>query len=356
MKNIQALQIVLILIVFVFFSLHGSHRRPGVQEGHSGAYSSFNLPNKRFDDTSMTLFSPGTDNDLMEGVLACGDLCRYAKEPAWSPSPAQCTSAWLRLLSACPAAEWPPPTHPPADLVDAYTMGGRIPQKERYFQQRYSGQNAQTSEWEPAVLDAAMAAGTVEDMVVHVKLSYTIEVAAYVERVLSEYSHALDGKAGVVWGSERPWAEVLLARAGARHITTIEYGRISSPHPRFSTVTPPKLAAMMITHPRAWDFAFTYSSLEHSGLGRYGDALNPWGDMEAAVQTWCLLKPGGYFFLGLPCKASCTEDELVWNAHRFYGPLRLAEMFAGYIHVQTIPSGHTVGSAGVIHVLKKPVG
>jgi hypothetical protein len=64
-------------------------------------------------------------------------------------------------------------------------------------------------------------------------------------------------------------------------------------------------------------FRLHFSSLEHSGLGRYGDALNPWGDVEAAVQTWCLLKPGGIFFMGLPCKdASCSEDVLVWNAHR----------------------------------------
>ena len=354
MENGQALPIVLILIVFAFFSLNSSHRWLGIQEGHSGGHSSVNRLNKRFDDTSTTLFSPGTDNDFMEGVLACGDLCRYAKEAAWSPSPAQCTSAWLRLLSACPATEWPPPKQPPADLVDAYTMGGRIPQKEWFFQQRYSGQNAAMSVWEPATLDAAMAARTVEDMAVHVEPTYQTEVAAYVEQALAKYAHALDGSVGVVWGSERPWAEVLLARAGARHITTIEYGRISSLHPRFSTVTPPKLAAMMITHPRAWDFAFTYSSLEHSGLGRYGDTLNPWGDMEAAVQTWCLLKPGGLFFLGLPCKGSCAEDELVWNAHRMYGPLRLAEVFAGYEHVETIHSD-TVGGAAIIQVLRKPV-
>ena len=29
-----------------------------------------------------------------------------------------------------------------------------------------------------------------------------------------------------------------------------------------------------------FDAMASYSSLEHSGLGRYGDALNPWGDQE----------------------------------------------------------------------------
>lgn len=44
----------------------------------------------------------------------------------------------------------------------------------------------------------------------------------------------------------------------------------------------------------------SYSSLEHSGLGRYGDELNPDGDIEAAEEVWCMLKKGGYFIIGLP--------------------------------------------------------
>ncbi len=28
-----------------------------------------------------------------------------------------------------------------------------------------------------------------------------------------------------------------------------------------------------------FDIMVSFSSLEHSGLGRYGDELNPWGDL-----------------------------------------------------------------------------
>jgi hypothetical protein len=95
----------------------------------------------------------------------------------------------------------------------------------------------------------------------------------------------------------------------------------------------------------------TKLSLEHSGLGRYGDSLNPHGDIEAAVQTWCLLRPGGIFLLGLPATDPlASKDELVWNAHRHYGPLRLAEMFAGYelreffyIELHSIEALHILG-------------
>ena len=135
---------------------------------------------------------------------------------------------------------------------------------------------------------------------------------------------------GIVWGSERPWIEVLLARHGAKQV---------------------------VTDLRSFDFAATFSSLEHSGLGRYGDSLNPYGDIEAAVQTWCLLRPRGIFLLGLPATDPlASRDELVWNAHRHYGPLILAKMFTGYEHVEKIDAGDfgaAVHGASLVHVLRK---
>jgi hypothetical protein len=59
-------------------------------------------------------------------------------------------------------------------------------------------------------------------------------------------------------------------------------------------------------------------SLEHSGLGRYGDALNPWGDLLALARAWCVTKPGGWLYLGLP---SCGDGYLS-NLHRMYGKIR----------------------------------
>ena len=37
---------------------------------------------------------------------------------------------------------------------------------------------------------------------------------------------------------------------------------------------------------QAFDAVVTFSSIEHSGLGRYGDSLNPWGDLIASAQAW----------------------------------------------------------------------
>ena len=48
------------------------------------------------------------------------------------------------------------------------------------------------------------------------------------------------------------------------------------------------------------DLIFSFSSLEHDGLGRYGDPINPFADLESIARAWCMLRDGGTFMLGLP--------------------------------------------------------
>jgi hypothetical protein len=62
-----------------------------------------------------------------------------------------------------------------------------------------------------------------------------------------------------------------------------------------------------------FDAVATFSSVEHSGLGRYGDALNPWGDRQAVARAWCMTKPKGWLALGVPFEES---DAIEYNAHR----------------------------------------
>jgi hypothetical protein len=49
-----------------------------------------------------------------------------------------------------------------------------------------------------------------------------------------------------------------------------------------------------------FDAMVTFSSVEHSGLGRYGDQLNPWGDLITMAKAWCVVKPGGLALVGVP--------------------------------------------------------
>ena len=64
-----------------------------------------------------------------------------------------------------------------------------------------------------------------------------------------------------------------------------------------------------------YDGMITFSSLEHSGLGRYGDRLNPWGDLMTMARAWCVLKPKAKVLVGVPTGA----DEVQFNSGRIYG-------------------------------------
>jgi hypothetical protein len=199
--------------------------------------------------------------------------------------------------------------------------------------------------------------------------SYGIPETQYLADCIQKNRQYTAGKVGVVLGSERPWVEILVVSphvGAAAEVWTLEYGRIDTDHPQFVPKLPTEFAQALMAHqttacPRSatfcgkFDFAVTFSSLEHSGLGRYGDELNPYGDLEAMAQTWCALKPGGVFLLGLPSEQAGTlQDKLVFNAHRFYGPLRLAQMFANYEYVESYrPTGSP--QASIIHVLRKPL-
>jgi SAM-dependent methyltransferase len=55
-------------------------------------------------------------------------------------------------------------------------------------------------------------------------------------------------------------------------------------------------------------------TIEHIGLGRYGDKLNPIGDRIAASELSRVLKPGGLLFFVAPV----GYPRLQFNAHRIY--------------------------------------
>eukprot|EP01040_Poterioochromonas_malhamensis_P008004 gene8004-8652_t len=193
-----------------------------------------------------------------------------------------CDKLFGKALEAA-TVTWPPPRKPPAELRDAYTIGGRMHFHEYFLMQQQNGGR---------------------------------------------------GKSTLVVGSQSPWAEAALYNSKARHVTTVEYMRIHSDYRNFTYLHPSDIARKYLD--RKWeavDVGFSYSSVEHDGLGRYGDPLNPFADLESVARIRCLLKPGGYLFLGFPLSA----DELWWNAHRLYGRYRLFLMLMGWRLVDLHP-------------------
>lgn len=56
-------------------------------------------------------------------------------------------------------------------------------------------------------------------------------------------------------------------------------------------------------------------TIEHIGLGRYGDPIDPTGDQQAARELTRVLKPGGRLLIATPVGAT---SRIEFNAHRIY--------------------------------------
>ncbi len=141
------------------------------------------------------------------------------------------------------------------------------------------------------------------------------------EVALKKYAHLIKDAHGLVIGSQSPWAESALFRYGAARVTTIEYMSIQTSHPNHIALTPAQAATQFLAKTlQRPDFVFSFSSLEHDGLGRYGDPLNAFGDLESIAKVHCMLPINGLFFLGFPV----GRDAVAFNAHRIYGFDRLS--------------------------------
>ncbi|CAI7755237.1 unnamed protein product [Closterium sp. NIES-54] len=134
--------------------------------------------------------------------------------------------------------------------------------------------------------------------------------------------YPVEGKSVLVIGSQVPWLEGILLAYKAGSITTVDFNRPTADYPGLRLWNIAELDASDET----FDVVASYSSLEHDGLGRYGDPLNPDGDLQRMAKIRGLLTPGGLFFLGLPV----GNDTLVFNAHRVYGPIRMPLLLDGW--------------------------
>ena len=131
---------------------------------------------------------------------------------------------------------------------------------------------------------------------------------------------------------------------------TLEYGWFISEHPKWELVRPHDFYQRYHEGSlEKFDAVFSYSSLEHSGLGResngwftekfclektkpsnlnsnliilflgrYGDNLNPWADIITIAQAWCVSKEDAKLVVGVPTFIH-GKDRVESNAGRVYG-------------------------------------
>eukprot|EP01084_Bolivina_argentea_P023634 44118_1 len=144
--------------------------------------------------------------------------------------------------------------------------------------------------------------------------------------VLDKYRHILLNKNVLVAGSMSPWLESILLSYNI-NVTSVDYNppklvndlMQSDDRNIINIITMEQLNEMKYKY--QFDAVFSFSSIEHDGLGRYGDPINPKGDIAAMFEFYSFLKynTDSYLFLGIPI---AEKDHLIYNCHRLYGPCR----------------------------------
>ena len=214
----------------------------------------------------------------------------------------------------------------PKRLHSLYSLNGSVEIVHwKQFKSIYLGQNALENHWDEEKIKTIMLElenGTHEG-------SYGFVTTNKVLKHL-KITGKIRGSRVLVIGSQRPWIEAICLLLGAKEVVTLEYGKIVSTHPKIKTLTPHEFREEYLNGKLGlFDTIVSYSSVEHSGLGRYGDALNPWGDLLAIARSWCVTKPGGALVLGIPT----GRDRVVMNAHRIYGAVRWPLISANWMQV-----------------------
>jgi len=120
----------------------------------------------------------------------------------------------------------------------------------------------------------------------------------------------LRGRNVIIVGSLVPWYEAICLAEDAASCTTVDHNRVAFEHPHLQHLTIQDWNAMEEPRP-LWDMAVSISSVEHAGLGRYGDPIDPDGDLRAMDMIRAMVKPGGYLLLAVPVGA----DVIKWCVH-----------------------------------------
>lgn len=125
-----------------------------------------------------------------------------------------------------------------------------------------------------------------------------------------------------IMGSTVPWYEAIVLSYKGRPFT-FEYNKIKSNDNRLTTYDLDDWDKVN----KKFDVVLSISSFEHDGLGRYGDPINPDGDLKAMKNVKeNLLNTGGILILSVPIGQDC----IVFNAHRIYGVERFNKLIEGF--------------------------
>lgn len=210
-----------------------------------------------------------------------------------------------------------PPRNIPDDLRDGFTMNNTIPVFDYWL-----NDSGFMTRWTKAGVEELMNKLTETNI-----RTYNHAIDIYPNAC----QHILEGlnlvpdiqsKHVAVIGSWTPWIECICLHKKVASVTTVEYNPPQCEDERIKVISYDDFVRSEFKY----DVVISYSSIEHSGLGRYGETLDPNGDLETMAQIKKHLCHDGVVLLAVPI----GPDYLAWNAHRIYGQKRLPLLVRGY--------------------------
>lgn len=211
-----------------------------------------------------------------------------------------------------------PPHSVPEEYYMQFTMEGRIPVERMYVDDSNVGKGTHYK------ADRAQVEVLV-DQFRRIRAGLAQHKLTWLFEALKAYP--VIGQRVAVIGSAEPSTEAALLAHEAVHVTTIEYNNLTYSHPNLTQVRQCELQGLYGT----FDTIVTLSSLDHDGLGRYGDLVDPDADLKAMKVVRNLLKHDiGVLLMTVPI----GPDVVVWNLHRRYGQLRLPLFLRGWTLLQ----------------------
>lgn len=215
-----------------------------------------------------------------------------------------------------------PPMKIPTRLSSQFLLNGKILLKERYINGVLN--ISSTPEFNDEKLDLCM-----RKIINRQYVTYKDDTVLHL--IFAEYPNIIKNKTVIIPGSQDPGFEAYSLHYGAKKILTIDYQTINI------TASIKKLNFMHVSqfwsNPEKFDLGISFSNFEHDGLGRYGDPINPIGDVLAMSKMKSAIKCMGYFIVAVPYHNN--EDILFWNAHRIYGKSRLPILLKDWKVIKT---------------------
>ena len=342
----------------------------------------------------------------------CGELCNLRRptiphaSERFAHSKAAVDCGWLLAdgTGIDATLEQPsPPEEPPARWLDEFTMHGRFPLVKNYVNASFEAQagselktetlrngNVVTMGWSRQRIDGLVRQAQSSTYSSDRKyVTHNVTNTSLGRSFWTRYSHlnrelwpglhrAIHGpgapftgratsKNVLVIGSQTPWVEGLCLAAGAGHVFTLEYGKLATDHPNVTVLTPEEFLARGRAGTLKIDVVVTASSLEHAGLGRYGDGPNPWGDILALARAWCVSSAHARLVIAVPTSTAARgreaeteaqakkwgQDVLGWNSGRTYGPVRYPYLTTNWRFDTRIFAETTPGWAQTVYTFTK---